>query len=239
MQTMSIDISPEFDAYSENYDASLGKGLALTGEDKDFFARERTRWLGRRLAQLDESPESVLDFGCGTGSATPYLFDSLGISKLIGIDVSSQSIAIAEQSYSAYPAQFQVCSEFSPTSDIDLAFTNGVFHHIPPAQRSDALAQIYAALRPGGLLAFWENNPWNPGTRLIMSRIPFDRDAIMLWPHGARQLLRAAGFEMILTDFAFIFPNFLRRLRVLEKRLCRLALGGQYMILARKPLDRR
>ena len=36
------------------------------------------------------------------------------------------------------------------------------------------------ALRPGGLFAFWENNPWNPGTRLVMSRIPFDRDAITL-----------------------------------------------------------
>jgi SAM-dependent methyltransferase len=233
---MNVDTAPQFDAYSQDYDESLHKGLALTGEGKDYFARERVRWLARRLAVLDVSPDTALDFGCGTGSATPYLFDALGISKLTGIDVSPRSIGVAEQLNASGNAQFKLASEYTPASDIDLAFTNGVFHHIPPPERSAALATIHAALRPGGLLAFWENNPWNPGTRMIMSRIPFDRDAIMLWPRAARRLLCAAGFEVLLTDFAFIFPKSLRLLRGFEQHLCKLPLGGQYIILARKPM---
>ncbi len=232
---MSSETVAEFDAYSQRYDESLSKGLALTGEDKGYFARERVRWLARRLAEFDISPQSALDFGCGIGAATPYLFDSLGISHLTGIDVSARSIEIAEQSFGSDKVRFKRVSEYSFAGDVDLVFTNGVFHHIPPDERATALANIHAALRPGGLLAFWENNPWNPGTRLIMSRIPFDRDAIMLWPREARRLLHAAGFEILLTDFAFIFPNVLRGLRGLERHLCKLPLGGQYMILARKP----
>ena len=62
----------------------------------------------------------------------------------------------------------------------------------------------------------------------------FDRDAVMVWPNEARRMLGEAGFEILRTDFAFIFPGFLRLLRGLERRLCRIALGAQYMVLARK-----
>ena len=69
-----------------------------------------------------------------------------------------------------------------------------------------------------------------------MSRIPFDRDAIMVWPRGARRLLREAGFETVSTDFVFIFPAVLHFLRGLEPWLCQAPLGGQYLVLARRPL---
>ena len=73
---------------------------------------------------------------------------------------------------------------------MDLAYCNGVFHHIPPAQRAEALALVNRALRAGGLFSFWENSPWSLATRYVMSRCAFDRDAIMLTPPEARSLLR-------------------------------------------------
>jgi SAM-dependent methyltransferase len=228
------DTSPEFDLFAGDYDTALGKGLALSGEDRDFFARGRMHWLARRLAHLDESPAAALDFGCGTGGATPHFFDVLGVEHLTGLDVSGESVAVAERTFGSPSARYFRCDDYVAASDVDLVFTNGVFHHITPAQRPPALKQIHDALRPGGLFAFWENNPWNPGTRLIMSRIPFDRDAQMVWPGQARRLLRETGFTILLTDFAFIFPHLLRWLRPLERRLCKLPLGGQYLILARK-----
>ena len=68
-----------------------------------------------------------------------------------------------------------------------------------------------------------------------MSRVPFDRDAVMLFPHEARRLLRQAGLDIVLTDSLFIFPASLAGLRPLEPRLCKLPIGGQYLVLARKP----
>jgi hypothetical protein len=57
----------------------------------------------------------------------------------------------------------------------------------------------------------------------------------MLWPRGARRLLSQAGFEVVLTHFAFIFPKALGFLRFAEWPLRQLPLGAQYMLLARKP----
>jgi hypothetical protein len=116
----------------------------------------------------------------------------------------------------------------------DLAFCNGVFHHIPVDQRHAAASYVYNALVPGGMFALWENNPWNPGTRYIMSRVAFDKDAITLTPPETRRLLRGAGFEIVRTDFQFVFPHVLRALRPLERVLAPLPFGGQYLVLARK-----
>jgi hypothetical protein len=84
------------------------------------------------------------------------------------------------------------------------------------------------------VFAFWENNPWNPGTRYIMSRVAFDRGAITLTPPQSRALLRRAGFEVLRTDFLFLFPAMLRALRWIEPLASALPLGGQYLVLGRK-----
>jgi len=89
-------------------------------------------------------------------------------------------------------------------------------------------------LKLGGLFAFWENNAWNPATRYVMSRCAFDEDAILISPRGARVLLMTAGFEIVRTDFRFIFPRALRGLRKLEDLVYRLPLGAQYQVLCRK-----
>ena len=124
--------------------------------------------------------------------------------------------------------------ELASAGEMDLAFCNGVFHHIPLAERADAVRWVHQSLRPKGFFAFWENNPWNPGTRYVMSRIPFDRDAITLSPPESRRLLSAGGFEILRTDFLFFFPRWLGWLRRIEPRLTGLPLGAQYLVLTRK-----
>jgi SAM-dependent methyltransferase len=117
--------------------------------------------------------------------------------------------------------------------EFDLAYCNGVFHHIAPGQRLEALALVHGALRAGGLFSFWENNPWSPATRYVMSRCAFDRDAILLSSPEARALLRRGGFQILRTDFRFIFPRALRALRPVEDAVYRLPLGAQYQVLCR------
>jgi SAM-dependent methyltransferase len=224
----------EFDRYAAEYDAALAQGLAVSGEDKDHFARGRVEWLAGCLARLNARPARVLDFGCGTGSATPFLLGLNGITSLIGVDVSARSLDVARREQGGAQAHFQLFTEYTPGGAVDLAFCNGVFHHIPPADRASAVQYIHRALRPGGFFALWENNPWNPGTRLVMSRIPFDRDAITLTPPEARALVRTNGFEVIETDFLFIFPRALRWLRRFEPAVASLPLGAQYQVLCRK-----
>ena len=227
-------MNAEFDAVASDYDEQLNRGLSLSGETKDYFAAERMKWLQHRLVEVGQSPRSALDFGCGTGTATPWFFDVLGVQQLTGTDPSEESLKIAARLYGGkFPVRFCHADE-EASERIDLAFCNGVFHHIPPKDRAMALAQVHRALRPDGLFAFWENNPWNPGTRWAMSRVPFDADAIVIRPGEARRLLRAAGFHLLSTDFLFYFPRALSALRFLEKSLVKVPLGGQYLVLAQK-----
>ena len=225
----------EFDAYAARYDQELAEGLGLTGEGKEYYARGRMRWVAKRLRELGATnPRSVLDFGCGLGNATPLFFEQLGAASVVGVDVSDGLLDRARATYAAEPrASFHNIVAYDAPGRADLAFVNGVFHHIPVADRAGALSYVRRALRPGGLFAFWENNPWNPGTRYIMSRVSFDANAITIAPPEARALLRAAGFTIVRTDFLFWFPRALSLLRPVERLLAGLPLGGQYLVLCR------
>ncbi|MGH7703730.1 MAG: class I SAM-dependent DNA methyltransferase [Gemmatimonadales bacterium] len=224
----------EFDAFAESYDRELEAGLAIAGENKLYFARGRLQWLSRRLRELDSRPETVLDFGCGDGVSAPLIFELVGAKTLLGVDLSDRLLEIARSRHGYLNARFLRREQAQPDGRHDLAFCNGVLHHIQPGERPGTLEYVHRFLRPGGLFALWENNPWNPGTRYIMSRVSFDRDAITLTAPEARRMLRAAGFEVLHTDFLFVFPRWLRGLRPLEPMLAGLPLGGQYQVLCRR-----
>jgi SAM-dependent methyltransferase len=223
-----------FDDYAGNYDSALNQGLSLSGEPKEYFAHERVRWLTARLSDLGVRPSHVLDYGCGTGGTSPELLEQLHAGMVVGVDASRESLDVARTMHADPRLQFKAISDLDPSGEFEVAYCNGVFHHVEPGQRLDALAYVHRSLSEGGYFSFWENNPWNPGTRLVMRRIPFDRDAKLLSPPHARELLTRAGFEVLRTDFLFLFPRVLSALRPLEARLARLPAGAQYMVLCRK-----
>ena len=224
----------DFDEFADDYDGTLNRGLAFSGENKDFYARARVAWLNEVLAARGVRPRRAIDFGCGTGSSVPILLETLGLDSVLGLDVSPRSIELARRRHSDARASFATFASYTPNADIDLAFCNGVFHHIPPSERAAAVDQVWRSLAPGGYWAFWENNPLNPGTQWLMHRLPFDRGVVKISARGARRLLRGRGFEIVQTDHLFVFPRALRSFRPLERSLARWPLGAQYVVVARK-----
>lgn len=224
-----------FDEYSGSYEQALAQGIQVSGEDSSFFARGRLVWLASYIARHNLSTGSVLDYGCGTGNSLPMLRELLHASRVVGVDISAASIAMARQRFCEAQFELSTCDELPAASLFDWAFCNGVFHHIPVVQRQESARFVWHHLQPGGHFAFFENNPLNPGTRYVMSRIAFDHDAETLLPWAARGLLKSAGFKIVRTDFLFFFPRPLAWLRRLEPALSQLPLGAQYMVLAQKP----
>lgn len=225
-------MAAEFDAFAASYDRDLERGLALTGEGKTYFARRRLEIVRAEAARAGVTPERVLDFGCGTGTAAPLLREVLGAARVTGVDPSAASIARAREEHRGPGFEFLASDDFRVEPVFDLVFVNGVFHHIPVPERPAAMAQVAAALRPGGLAVVWENNPLNPGTRLVMSRVAFDRDAVLLRIGEVRRLMTAAGLRIRSSGFHFVFPRFLAWFRPLEPALSSLPLGGQYLVVA-------
>jgi SAM-dependent methyltransferase len=228
---MSQDV---FDQYARSYDDALGQGLAVSGEGREYFARRRVEFLGACLDQRGAQMRTVQDYGCGTGGTTPLLRERLRAGHVFGIDTSAESVAVARERHGAIGVRFLTTREYQPGGECDLVYCNGIFHHIPPLQRPAALAAVHRALRPEGYFALWENNPWNPGTRYVMSRIAFDRDAVTLTVLKAHRMVTAAGFRVLRTDFLFIFPRVLRWLRSIEPLVSRLPLGAQYQVLCKR-----
>jgi SAM-dependent methyltransferase len=224
-----------FDFYADGYDVALARGISVSGEKKDYFAQRRIEWLRDCLKLVSAPVTTLMDFGCGTGSSARLFVDILGVEYFVGTDQSPKSLEVARREHGSERAQFFLFDEYQPRGQFDLVFCNGVFHHIPPVERAAAVDYILRSLRPGGYFAFWENNPWNPGTRYVMSRIAFDREAITLSPPEARQLLGVGGFEILRIDYLFIFPRILHWCRWIESFCSRLPLGAQYQVLCRKP----
>jgi SAM-dependent methyltransferase len=214
------------------YEAQLARGLALSGEGKAYFQRGRIRDLVRCLPE-GFAPRQILDFGCGLGDTTQLLAEAFPGAQVVGTDTAEGALDYAREHFGSDRIRFAALGALDGPRRFDLAYANGVFHHIPRPERRAAARSVGQALVPGGRFALFENSPFNPGTRLVMSRIPFDRDADLLTPGAARRLLSEVGFACPEpARFLFIFPRALRLLRRLEPRLSRWPLGGQFWLLA-------
>jgi ubiquinone/menaquinone biosynthesis C-methylase UbiE len=106
MTTHPVFHNPEFDAYAADYDAALDQGLSVSGEDKMYFARGRLAWLAACLRRLGEQPTTVMDYGCGIGSVTPALFELLGVTAMVGTDISRRSLEVAQRAYGSERVRF-------------------------------------------------------------------------------------------------------------------------------------
>lgn len=220
-----------FDRAAE-YEAMLNQGIGLSGESQEFFISGRIQDM---RTQVPPSPRRILDFGCGTGKTCATLADAFPAAHVIGADLSEQALLHARTNFGSNRVSFANITDLPQLEPFDLCYINGVFHHILPRERQQTLEMVRELLRPGGRLALFENNPWNPGTRMVMSRIPFDRDAIPMSYLEARRRVRDAGFHVYRTRFLFYLPNALAPLRFVEPLFVNVPLGAQYCVLAGAP----
>jgi SAM-dependent methyltransferase len=220
-------MSAEFDQYAAGYERNLENALSVSGENRDYFASGRMRFLSKLLANAGRKAGNVLDFGCGTGNGLPHAIEWLGPGQVSGADVSAASLDIAKQRFPETPLHL---NDNLTDGVFDTVYCNGVIHHVPPEDRRAVFAEIHRATKPGGWFALFENSKWNPATRLVMSRCVFDRNAEPLSACEARRWMRDAGFRILGTRYLFMFPKPLAALRCLEPWLSPLPLGTQYVV---------
>jgi SAM-dependent methyltransferase len=215
---------------SLEYDGMLNEGLKYSGEDKIYFLKNRIKGL-KRVLPKDKEIKKILDFGCGIGDSSQYLKESFPNAQVFGVDTAVDAIAYAKNKFPGII--FQTNKDFTE-KEFDLCYCNGVFHHILPDDRSKALEFIHSRLNDGGFFSMFENNPLNLGTRYVMSKIPFDRDAITIYHYNASKLLKRNGFSLYKQRFLFIFPALLNFLRFTEPWFERIPIGAQYLMLVQK-----
>ena len=224
----------EFDKSARDYEALFSPWLKIAGAPRGYFAQSRVNWLACLLREEGIAPKRVMDFGCGTGMSLSLLANTFGAERVIGLDTSEESLAVARESAGSWPVELATPDQYVPQEDLDLVFCNGVFHHIPATEQGAAMNFVYSCLRPGGMFAMWENNPWNPIHAFAMKHSEIDENAVPLSPPESHRLVASERFRVIRTDYRFFFPGYFSWLHPLEKWLVKVPLGAQYQILAVK-----
>ena len=223
----------EFDRFATNYREMHSANLGLSGEEPTYFAEYKVREVARCLG--DAKARRILDFGCGIGGSIPFFQKYFSDSKLLGIDISKESLRQAELIYRPY-AEFRHLTDGDfpvEQNSCDVAFAACVFHHIPPAEHATSLENIRNSMTANGEFFLFEHNPLNPLTLHAVNTCPFDADAILIRGSEMVRRVQAAGFKDVRLRYCTFFPKALSLFRALEPYLSWLPLGAQYYVRAR------
>lgn len=232
---MTSTEAPDFDRMSDDYERLLSDPWRERfASEHAFFIRQKCRVLldelSRKLGSTGR-PLRVLDAGCGHGTAFQFLCPP---HRVIGSDVSVPMLRVAV-SKGPVVAQEAMALPFA-AGTFDAVFAFCVYHHIEPAERVRHLRELARVVRPGGVVAVFEHNPFNPVTRIVFNRAPVDRGCEMIRPSALRRLFAEAGLVDVSVGYLLFMPEPVAALiGFVENALRWLPLGGQYFLSATVP----
>jgi len=199
----------EFDRYSATYEELLKDPIRdrFAGARSEFFhirKRDLIRDYFRRCS-VDTRQLEYLDIGCGKGELISLLREDFA--HVAGCDPSPGMLGSAKDVDTRVqddPGKIPFDAE-----EFDFVSAVCVYHHVLPEARLALTREIHRVLRPGGILGIVEHNPYNPVTRLIVSRTPVDADAILLKSAESLHWMSQAGFTIDALKYFLFFPYLL------------------------------
>jgi ubiquinone/menaquinone biosynthesis C-methylase UbiE len=119
-------------------------------------------------AQIPQTPQTILDMGCGVGMSTFALQKLYPQAEMTGLDLSPYFLAVAK--YRSQQNQADISSSINwvhgkaestnlPDASFDLVSIFLMCHELPQAPTRQIFAEAKRLLRPGGHLAIMDMNP--------------------------------------------------------------------------------
>ena len=141
-----------------NGEEDMAELLDLDAEVLHAYLSDVIDWVGGLAAG---QPSRIADLGAGTGTGTFALLRHFGKAKAVAVDVSAamldrlqvkaRELGVADR---IRTVQADLDAGWPDTGPVDLVWASSSVHHLADPDR--VLAQVFAALRPGGLLALAE-----------------------------------------------------------------------------------
>lgn len=140
-------------------------------QDPGYVQRTLVPGLTQFVAPERFAGARMLDFGCGSGASTMILARTFPSCEIVGVELESRLLAVAEARRDFYGYGSRVCFVASPAGDVlppgvgrfDFVVLNAVFEHLLPDERRTLLPALWSLLEPGGVL-FVNETPvrWYP-----------------------------------------------------------------------------
>ncbi|NBB99074.1 MAG: methyltransferase domain-containing protein [Alphaproteobacteria bacterium] len=161
---------------------------------------------------LRDTPESVLDLGCGDGELMLRLAGTPGLSRLVGCDTCAGSLARLRARLDG--AEVRLASALEPPRDLagfDCVALVEVIEHLDPAHLSKLERALCVTLRPAKIVVTTPNAEFNPllGVPAHRFRHP---DHKFEWPRAkfrawASRVAGAHGYAVTFADLGGKHPS--------------------------------
>ncbi len=157
------------------------------------------------MENLGVKPRKIIDLGCGTGSTTLILKKAFPNSEVIGLDLSTYMLVMAD--YKAQKAGLEIQwlhgnAEHTnlPEGSFDLVTASLLFHETPIYATKKILQESFRILKPGGELIILDGNQKTLRHTEWLKEI-FEEPYIKEYAAGSLDAwMGAAGFEGITTE---------------------------------------
>lgn len=220
----------QFDAVAETYDTGLKELLGkYGGEDTEKFTEYKIAHI-RKVLKCQ--PQTILDFGCGTGRSLEYIQKYFPQAKIYGCDVSKESLKIAATIIPEEKLFVNESVESLKQAGVkfDLVIAACVFHHIAPNDRAYWINGIKNVLSSEGHFAVYEHNAKNPITRKIILDANNKVDDIN-WMLSHKELLNLMGEDIFWHGYTLFSPVRFKGILGMEGLLKWLPVGAQHCVI--------
>jgi trans-aconitate 2-methyltransferase len=146
------------------------------------FGTERTRpvydAVNQIIPHITSPKPRIWDLGCGPGNSTKVLLDAFPAAHVSGMDSSPDML---EKARAAVPGvQFEAGDlatfEVKDGEDVDLLFSNAVFHWLRAPTRIQTLVRLFQALKPGAVLAIQVPDNYHEQSHALMRSVALQAD---------------------------------------------------------------
>jgi len=231
----------EFDQYARDYFEELSHPLRnMIDPEGHYFIELKSRIL-EELAQVyfDSRPDiRIVDVGTGLGLFEKFLMPKFN--NITALDLSYEMLKVAK-TINPLPAGKSAYVQGNaynlPLEDnyADLVFMSCVLHHLEDEEIETTLREIARICSPSGHIVFFEHNPNNLFTQLVVKTTPLDRNAKLISYKKLESSSAKVGIRIHRQDF-FLYGT--REIDNFVERhlpwLGNLSVGGQYVLVGQK-----
>lgn len=188
---------------NELYFERIGDDFSRFLSEYDVY--QRVNLILNRLLPKNQSFDSCLEVGCGTGRISEQLIRY--VDKLMVSDISSKLVDNVARRLNCLGMQSDVCRLGFNDSEFDLVISSECIEHTPdPIQ---ALNEMKRVLKPNGyLIVTTPNKLWFPV--LLLSKFSkvrkFQGNEIWLFPHFVKKWLINNNFRIIKMGGCHLLP---------------------------------